>query len=250
MSRRVRIRDGFTLVELLTVIAIIAILAAIIFPVFSVVRRNVHKAQCTSNLHSIAQAIKMYKDDYRLYPEALYGYQPANGVARTFLFPQYIKDKAGFRCPINPEQINANRLVPGVNGSDGQPMAVCAETGQVRQTGVPCNSPVQLGYLAWDSYDGTLVPHTSPTTARYVVHYLKKFSVQARGANDEPRQLVYRNPPDNTVVSWCTYHRGYQGAQPEQGSMDLVLFLDGRVKPVPVTQTANDAQAHTVIPSS
>src|SRR4029079_19391756 len=108
-------RLGFTLVELLTVIAIIAILAAIIFPVFSVVRRNVHKAQCTSNLHSIAQAIKMYKDDYRLYPEALYGYGFASGGGRTFLFPQYIKDKSGFHCPINSERIDSQKLAPGYN---------------------------------------------------------------------------------------------------------------------------------------
>jgi type II secretory pathway pseudopilin PulG len=234
--------------ELLTVIAIIAILAAIIFPVFSSVRRNVHKAQCTSNLHGIAQAIKMYKDDYRVYPDALYGFGFSGQGGKTFLFPQYIKDKSGFRCPINPDRLDSPRLLPGINPVDGAAMALC-DGGRLRQPGVACDSPVALTYFAWDSYDGSVVPHNSPT-GRYLVHYLKKYTPGPVSGLDVPRQLIYRNPPDNTVVTWCTYHRGYVGDQPETGSLDLVLFLDGRVKTVPTTQTANELKAHEVIPSS
>jgi prepilin-type N-terminal cleavage/methylation domain-containing protein len=65
---RPRTQPGFTMVELLTVIALIAILAAITFPVMSQVRRSVWKAQCASNLHNIVQALKMYKDEYGVYP--------------------------------------------------------------------------------------------------------------------------------------------------------------------------------------
>jgi len=250
MTTRRRFRLGFTLVELLTVIAIIAILAAIIFPVFSVVRKNVHKAQCTSNLHSIAQAIKMYKDDYRLYPEALYGYGFASGGGRTFLFPQYIKDKSGFHCPINSERIDSTRLpVPGVNPIDGQPMAQCGANGQVRYPKAQCEGAIPLTYFAWDSYDGSVVPPNS-TSSQYVVHYLKKFTPGAASAGDEARQLLYRTPPDNTVVTWCTYHRDWSNGQPQTGSMDLVLYLDGRVKSVPVAQTADEFRAHTVTPGS
>jgi type II secretory pathway pseudopilin PulG len=225
------------MVELLTVIAVIAILAAIIFPVFSVVRRNVHKAQCTSNLHSLAQAIKLYKDDYRAYPDALYGYLIEGGGERTFLYPQYIRDKSGFRCPVNPHQLSNPEPRPGIHGTFGIPMTIDA-------TGA------RVAYPIWDSYDGSLVPHNAPTSP-YVVHYLKKWTPGLVGATDEPRQLIYRTPPDNTVVTWCTYHRDYRtDGQPSAGSTDLVLYLDGRVKPTPSQQTANEVRAHQVVPNT
>src|SRR5947207_10765238 len=78
-------RRGFTMIEMLTVIAIIAILAGILFPVFATVRRNVNKTTCTSNLHNIGVALKLYKDEHNgLYPEALYGFAvPGNGTGQT-----------------------------------------------------------------------------------------------------------------------------------------------------------------------
>ena len=66
-------RAGFTLVELLTVIAIIAILTAIILPVFSIVRENARRASCQSNMQKIATAVKQYELDNRQYPEYLFG---------------------------------------------------------------------------------------------------------------------------------------------------------------------------------
>jgi hypothetical protein len=42
------------------------------------------------------------------------------------------------------------------------------------------------------------------------------------------------------VVTWCTHHRDYVAGtnEPQTGSLDLVLFLDGHVKPVPSNQMA------------
>lgn len=60
---------GFTLVELLVVVAIIALLAAMLFPVFAAARERGRMAVCASNLRQIGVAFELYLDDYDgLYP--------------------------------------------------------------------------------------------------------------------------------------------------------------------------------------
>jgi len=56
-------RQGFTLVELLVVLAIIAILAAILFPVFSQAKTAAKKTADLSNMKQMALALTMYADD-------------------------------------------------------------------------------------------------------------------------------------------------------------------------------------------
>jgi general secretion pathway protein G len=64
-------KAAFTLIELLTVIAIIAVLAGIIFPVFATARGKAREASCQSSLRQIGMAIQMYASDYDgLYPWA------------------------------------------------------------------------------------------------------------------------------------------------------------------------------------
>jgi len=63
---------GFTLVELLTVIAIIAILASLLFPVFAKAKAAAKQTQCVSNLRQIGGAITMYQSDYDgIFPHAI-----------------------------------------------------------------------------------------------------------------------------------------------------------------------------------
>lgn len=55
---------GFTLIEILVVVAIIAILAAILFPVFARARESARKSSCLSNLKQIGLGWMMYTQDY------------------------------------------------------------------------------------------------------------------------------------------------------------------------------------------
>lgn len=55
---------GFTLIEILVVIAIIAILAAILFPVFAQARESARQTMCGSNMRQLGLAMRMYITDY------------------------------------------------------------------------------------------------------------------------------------------------------------------------------------------
>jgi prepilin-type N-terminal cleavage/methylation domain-containing protein len=59
---------GFTIVELLTVIAIIAILAAMLLPTLGAARRHAQRVQARLEIDQIAQAILKYDSDYGRFP--------------------------------------------------------------------------------------------------------------------------------------------------------------------------------------
>ena len=61
---------GFTLIELMIVVAIIAILAGILIPNFVNARSQAQTAACESNMRSIATALELYYADNQVYPTA------------------------------------------------------------------------------------------------------------------------------------------------------------------------------------
>lgn len=64
-------RRAFTLVELLTVVAIIGVLAAILIPTVGNMRKSTMRAECASNLRQISNAAGLYAQDNKgHYPRA------------------------------------------------------------------------------------------------------------------------------------------------------------------------------------
>lgn len=55
-------KAGFTLVEVLLVVAIIALLASLIFPIMTSARSASKRAVCTSQLRQVGMAISMYEE--------------------------------------------------------------------------------------------------------------------------------------------------------------------------------------------
>lgn len=97
LSGRVRayakLRIGFSLVELLTVIAIITVLSAILIPVTRNVLQSARTAGSLSNLRTIALANQMYASDNNGESVMAYGILPTGGS--TLLWYQELRPYVG-----------------------------------------------------------------------------------------------------------------------------------------------------------
>lgn len=94
---------GFTLVELLVVVAIIAVLAGILFPSFMQAREQGRRADCLSNMRQVGIAINLYvQDNEGAYPSSPAGAKPgqrltnAEGFAAwtTAVYPYIVSGRA------------------------------------------------------------------------------------------------------------------------------------------------------------
>lgn len=64
-----RTNCGFTLVELLVVVAIVCVLAALLFPALAGVKARAHFTTCKSHLRQMGLALQMYVHDHNRYPD-------------------------------------------------------------------------------------------------------------------------------------------------------------------------------------
>ena len=74
---------GFTLIELMIVVAIIAILAGILIPNFTHARAQAQTAACEANLREIATAFELYYSDNQVYPAGTGATLGANALLKN-----------------------------------------------------------------------------------------------------------------------------------------------------------------------
>lgn len=96
--------QGFTLIEILIVLAIIAVLAAILLPVFSSARDRARLATCSANLRQIGLAMQLYVNDNNdAYPDVTFFAVPLDHCTWVDRVIHYAKSPAIFECPADEE---------------------------------------------------------------------------------------------------------------------------------------------------
>ncbi|MBI3118956.1 MAG: type II secretion system protein, partial [Candidatus Hydrogenedentes bacterium] len=154
---------GFTLVELLVVMAIIAILMAMLLPALSRARESARKTTCASNLRQMGAIFQMFAQEHEgIWPlrHAPYwqNYSPTLNCWSSFdgalLYPEYLSDVDIVLCPSDSEwflQVD-NRLQRPVGvGWDNDEMPNPVK-GKTTYPSIPDYSYVYWGYLvdpAW-----------------------------------------------------------------------------------------------------
>lgn len=96
-------RRGFTLVEVLVVIAVVAILSSILMPVFGRARAAARGTACVSNLRQIGQAFSMYTQDWDSYLPGAAPYVSVATPSRAWMvaLQPYMVDRRVWVCPEN-----------------------------------------------------------------------------------------------------------------------------------------------------
>ena len=260
-------KTAFTMIELLVVIAIIAILAAIIFPVFARAKVGAYRSSDITNMNSLRTALQLYRADNGAYPPALLGYvntysgdptamdvMPANEL-KAALYSRRVESLKTF-TPANEKATNseitnaewppADPRAAGsapqldLNGDgvinatdDGAGARQAYGPGTVVTRFAPGFGTIDARYYSISGYDTALVKIAGGTRRelRYTLFWTT-LGLTTGSPDDDPRQLGYTDPPENTVVTWNSYFREYDAAgNVARNRNDIVLFLGGAARP-------------------
>lgn len=214
-------RAGYSMVEMLTVIAIIGILAGLLYPVFSRVRARGRQTSCISNMHQVWQALEQFRMDERNYPRTIQAALVAAGSGKTV---------QQLQCPDNPSDSPSEPV-------QWAPAQCIARLGYVDMQRYDFTTPIPQA----NTYDGQLYTARQlaelgcgsggdPSTLLYIPHYaLYRLPTGAKNDPDYKRQLFFRKPVGDAVVTWCIYH----GPMTGQGQ---VLFQSGTVSSYPINE--------------
>jgi prepilin-type N-terminal cleavage/methylation domain-containing protein len=95
-------RRGFTLTEMLVVIAIIGVLVALLLPAVQYVRETARKAQCANHLRQIGYAFHQHNSAWQVFPNAGRHWTAARAMAGNNAPQQSIRQTWGWGYQILP----------------------------------------------------------------------------------------------------------------------------------------------------
>ena len=196
--RRDSSRCGFTLVEMLTVIAIIAALAALLLPVLALARGRAREIVCVSNLRQIGMAMKIYCQDYDgVYP---WGVDPTDKYT-----PQMWNAFPAFKAQIPGMPMLHTLLIPYVRGAS------------------IFHCPADTGYTIED-FTGLALDAMPSSFQRFGTSYIYRTELAFRRAVDSALQ----NPAETNVLFDSAGH--WHGTLIPPGLRYNVVMADGHTK--------------------
>jgi len=83
--RAIAARRGFTLVELLVVIAVVSVLVALLLPAIQAARESARRAVCQSNLRQVGLALTAFHEAQKSYPAGCIERRPTGGATQRQL---------------------------------------------------------------------------------------------------------------------------------------------------------------------
>ncbi len=218
-------RSGFTLVEMLVVIAIIVLLVAFLVPTIQSARHKARMAECQTKLGKLVGALEQYKRQYHKYPPRPIYDATAELYIGGFsaLYPKFIDSWNDLVCP-------DDRTIFG-KGDEAKKRRYCSYNGVINMAVDPSasdpwefatdsdtgNQMVTYNFNGYDEKgwdrDTPLTPGVDPTPT-----WLD------RGWKYYPR-LSNIYAPEYTVIAHCTFHRDFYHS--EQDKRDTYVRLSG-----------------------
>lgn len=232
---------------------LIAILVAISVPMFATISAGSRASTCAANMKAIAQALRLYWQDFGAYPATpneataehaaaaatdraagrfAQGERPRGFGGLADLYPQYLQNLSHLRCPANrvraPEDRPAGKKGWNQYFRDTQTGWQAAD---IRNF-----DPSMWGYHNYGAYYHREGP---PDQWRAFYHRHRPsiadadlaFRRQLRGSVTGGLVFV----PASTVITWCVLNRrsgtgAALGLTSHPSDIDLVLFVDGTVE--------------------
>jgi prepilin-type N-terminal cleavage/methylation domain-containing protein/prepilin-type processing-associated H-X9-DG protein len=225
-----RSKNGFTLVELLVVMAVIAILASLLLPALSMAKGQAYKTQCINNFKQLGVTLQLYTDDHSGQlpgPVWLGFYEEFDNVDFTRM-PYYMATYMGLRAANATPQF--------------APLARCPSA--ARKWKSPSSSQplmsnyVPLSYMASPQITNV---NTSVVTRPFGYPYTQPpFNT---GTNEPPKFLREIASPtlfwaltdvDQLNGFAAAYYYEFLPPDPVHGNVRNQLFFDWHVSAVPV----------------
>lgn len=235
-------RKGFTLIELMVVVAVISILAAILFPVFAKARQAARKTTDISNMKQLSLALLMYAQDYDdRFP---YYSNTSSGTAKQWpilLYP-YFKDVRLLISPSLPEIGSdfTNRSHTNINDY------------MLNRFPSYGYNKDYLGAVppgAYNMIGASMAAVQSPSqTVTFVTTATSR--TDSVGIPLEPFQpaagYAYVLPPQTWSGTSVIVNDSYGYAWPTYDGFFIAAFADGHVKAVSVAQLADHSPANNL----